>query len=137
MGRWLWGSKIQILLHISIVLKPFSTRKGGNWHFLLKLTNTFITILGVNIYSTAVPTIKMAACIVCLIVTITISNPTWIITYTTYLVWKKRCEMSSLLISLFFVMSAHNFNFLFLKFGSMFRMQTWQKKTSKQLSSIY
>ena len=106
-------------------------------HSSLFITNTFITILGVNIYSTAVTTIKMAACIVCLIVTITISNPTWIITYTTYLVWKKRCEMSSLLISLFFVMSAHNFNFLFLKFGSMFRMQTWQKKTSKQLSSIY
>ena len=55
-------------------------------HSSLLITNTFITILGVNMETTTVTTIKKAACIVCLIVTITISNPTWITTYTAYLV---------------------------------------------------
>ena len=59
-------------------------------HSSLFITNTFITILGVNIYSTAVPTIKMAACIVCLIITITISDPIWITTSTTYIWFEKK-----------------------------------------------
>jgi hypothetical protein len=49
-------------------------------HSSLLITNTFITILGVNVETTTVTTIKKAACIVCLIVTKTISDPTWITT---------------------------------------------------------
>ena len=45
--------------------------------------------MGVNIYSTAVTTIKMAACIVILIITITIPDITNNTIYTTYLFWTK------------------------------------------------
>ena len=49
----------------------------------LFITNTICTILGVNSYSTTVTTIKITSCIVCLIVTVTISNPCRVVTTTT------------------------------------------------------
>ena len=49
----------------------------------LFIANTICTILGVNSYSTTVTTIKITSCIVCLIVTVTISNPSRVVTTTT------------------------------------------------------
>ena len=91
-------------------------------HSSLLITNTFITILGVNIYSTAVPTIKMATCNVCLIVTITISYPTGITTYTTYIWFEKKKYLICSLFIRFFLSCQHSV--LFLKFGSFFWMKT-------------
>ena len=51
----------------------------------LFMTLTMFTILCINIGSTTITAIKLTACIICVIITIAVSNPIQMNTLTTYL----------------------------------------------------